>query len=477
MNSTLKTVVTLGLIVLFVSAVTLITQFSVTTSPTPGAPGGPSADGSPAGPPLTLNTAEIHFDPVSDGIANRAFTGYFEVSDTIHWVSFWFKNDNPFPVNMAIRERSCSSCTSARMTIVPEDEIRAYTSRTATTGLPWSPFPLPDLVSPIAFAGLELNRKRDQNDPGTPWHYFNFERQDDSFTVPAAPAAGRPTVGILALGFKAQQPGPPKTITAVLVASGPDEKSYSYPFAVTYAPTPPFHVLPVEASVGDLPEGAPPQSYEVIVYSNTRLPGTLPPPVAAVEGNDPFVSVGKPVELTDADMDILVRRAKAEANTDMRVLSGYRMPVTIHREAAEKLADIGKYEKTIHVSVPGTTSTGKSVIRGRVTGLLQLDAEDKIALGTYTSSRETRNDKSRVFTTRKDMELEVDPARCLPLFVQYTLGSPVTEGERKVWPVVVTIPANEGRKPSWEGVVAFRAKTGGKQVNIRIPVTGNGAGR
>ena len=42
-----------------------------------------------------------------------------------------------------------------------------------------------------------------------------------------------------------------------------------------------------------------------------------------------------------------------------------------------------------------------------------------------------------------------------------SLGAPVTEGERMVWPVVVTIPANEGRKPSWEGVVAFRAKTGG----------------
>jgi hypothetical protein len=472
----------LGLVVVFVSAVTVITQFSNTTTPDSGGTIGSDTAGGPAALPLKVPTAEIHFNPDDpDYIAYRSFGGFFEVSDTINWVSFWIKNENPFPVKTSIRDRSCTSCTSARIAIVPDEEIQGCINRAVTAGLPWSPVPIPDVVWPAAVAGLEVNlapnRKAGPADARTPWHNFNFEQPGETFTVPAAAAAGRPTVAILALGFKAQAVGPPKEVRANLIASGPDEKEHTYPFTVTFAASQSFQVLPVEASVGDLPEGAPPQTFDVYVYSNTRPPGALPPPVLAVEGDDPFVTIGKPVGMTDAELDMVIRRAKAEAQVNLRVLSGYRIPVTIHREAAEKLADIGKFEKTIHVSLPGTTHTGKSVIRGRVTGLLQLEGEDKISLGTYLASRETRNDKYRVFTTRKDMDLEVDPARCSPLFVQFSLASPIMEGERKVWPVVVTIPANEGRRPNWEGVIALRAKTGGRSVNIRIPVTGNGAGR
>jgi len=469
MNSTLKTAALLLLVVLLVSAVTIITQFSATTTKTVDTSGGTQPEGGGAdGPPLALSAGEVHYDPEDlASVANRSFSGFFETGDTTHWVSFWFKNENPFPVKVGMRDRSCSSCPSARVAVVSGDELRRYTARAACAGLPWSPVPLPDLTSAVAFAEMDAKLA---------WHSFDFEKPDDTFTVPAADA-GRPTVCVVALGFKAQTVGQPKAVTAVLYATGRDGRQHPYPLGVVFAPRPAFEVTPLEVQVGDIQEGGPPQTVDVWVYSSTRMPGDLPVPVGRVEGDDPFVTLGKPVALTDAEADMLVRRAKAEVKVNLRMLSGYRFPVTIHRESAGQLADIGKFEKKIDFAVPGTTHTAKATIKGRVTGLVQLDRGDKIELGTYNSGAATKKVAGRVYTTRKDLELEVAPAHCTPLFVQYSLDPPVTEGARKVWPVRVTIPADEGRKPNWDGVAAFRAKTGGAVVNVRIPVTGNGTGR
>jgi hypothetical protein len=329
------------------------------------------------------------------------------------------------------------------------------------------------VLSPVGYAAADAKLA---------WHVFDFDDRDSPFTVPAA-ANGRPAVGILALGFTAKTVGPMKTVTAVLEASaGPDERVYPYPFQVAFTPRSAFDVNPPDFAVGDLPEGAPPRTFDVYVYSTTRKPGDLNPPVASLGGNDPMVKIGKPIPMTEAETAALARRAKDESKLILRVRSGYRVPVTILRDPPGHVADIGKFEKTLHVTVPPGTHTVQTVFRGRVTGLVQLEADkkgqsDKIDFGTYNSAF-TNNVTARIYTTNKDLELQLDPVLCTPPFVQYTL-QPLTQTEgRKYWEVKAVIPPGVGRKPPWEGVLFLRAKgSDGKQAIVRLPVTGNGIGR
>src|SRR5438105_6051601 len=211
MNSSLRNYLVIGLVVAAVALLTIVTQFSTTPPPSASPDGEGGKTPTAAGPPLLFNSAEVHFDPASENIAYRSFPGFFEIGDKVHWVSFWFRNPNTFPVRLAMRERSCTSCTSAKVAVVPTEFLRGYTAFAASAGLPWSPVPLPDLLSPVGFAAQQDKLA---------WHYFDFERKGDVFTVPAAESESRPVVGILALGFLAKAAGPPKAITATAEMTG-----------------------------------------------------------------------------------------------------------------------------------------------------------------------------------------------------------------------------------------------------------------
>jgi len=467
MNSTLKTAIPIGLLVVVVSVLTLISQFTVK----PPSPGGGADDdragGGPAGPPLEFNSQQVFYDPDSIIPANRAFPGFFEVGDTIHWVSFWFKNPTPAPVRFMIRERSCTSCTSARIAVVPDDLLREYADRVALSGLPWSPVPLPGLLPAAAYAGLDARLA---------WHVFDLDNKPrEMFTIP--PAAAGPTVGVLSLGFKAKSPGPPKPISVLAAAAGPDDRASPYQFDVVISPRAAFDVNPAELVVGDLPEGAGPRTVDAFVFSSIRLTGQLPPPVARVERDDPMVTIGRPVPMTAAEKDALIARAKAETKVNLRVEAGYRLPITVTRDLPGKLPDIGKFSKSVGITVPGTNHTAPVTIVGRVTGMVRLEDGEKIDLGSYNSDYPV-NKAFRIFTNHKDLELTLDPDQSGPSFVRYVLELDEQTGERKYWTIKVSIPAKAGRRPTWEGDVVLRArKKEGGEGRVRLPVTGSGIGR
>lgn len=468
MNSTLRNLLLIGLFVATVAAVTLISQFSVTPTVQSDVTLGPDGEPAPAGPPLAFRDATMFFDPASENIAQRSFAGYFEVGATVHWVSFWFKNPNPFPVRLTMKARSCTSCTSAKVAVVPPDFVGGQAGFAAAAALPWSPVPLPDLLSPVGYA-------RHQNQLA--WHVFDFDRPDSAFTVPPAAGPDRPTVGVLALGFTAKAVGPPNPVYATAEASGPDEKIHAYPFQVAFAPRPAFDLYPGVFQVGDLPEGAPPRTFDAFIYSTTRKPGDLPPPVGLVGDNDPFLTLGPPVPITAAETELIAQRVSEETQGPIRVQSGYRIPVVVHRDVPSRLPEIGAFEKTVHFSIPRSEHTIKGFFRGRVTGLVKLEDGEKIELGSYPSEFATRK-TAEIYTDRKDLELELDSAQCRPTFVQYALDGPRLVGSRKYWSIKVSIPAKQGRKPAWEGVVFLRAKApDGTKANIRLPVTGSGIGR
>lgn len=472
MNSTFKTLIPIALVVALVSGVTFISQFSGTTTTSNKQGTGADASTEDSLPPLFFDAQHVQFDPEdSTNIANRAFNGFFEIGDTIHWVTFWFRNEKPYPVKLAVRDRTCTSCTSAKAAIVRADSLDQQALGAALHGMPWALSPLPDLSSAALYA---------QVDQGLTWHHYDFISADEALEIPAgSPSA--PTRGVLCLGFTAKAEDQaltsltPKTVGALVSATGPDNKPHMYEFKVSFVPRPPFDIVPVEAVLDDFAEGAPPQQVDVYVYSTTRLPSEINKPILKTRTEDPTVKIGAPVPLNSAETDMLVRRAKTELKANLRVEAGYRVPVTVSRDVPDTLPDIGKFEKVIDVAVPGTNHTARILLRGKVTGLVQLERGDKIDLGSYNSSFVTRKEV-RIYTTRQDLELELERSRCEPLFVQYDLSEPEISNTRKYWTIKMTIPANEGRKPRWEGTVALRAKIDGKQAGIRMPVTGNGFG-
>jgi hypothetical protein len=366
-----------------------------------------------------------------------------------------------------MRGRSCTSCTSAKAAVLPPGFARDQAAAAAPAALPWSPVPLPDVFSAVGYAAAQNKLA---------WHVFDFDRPDDGFTVPPAGPDG-PTVGVLGLGFAAKAPEPPKMVSATAEMAGPSGEATYHEFKVTFAPRPPFDVLPVVLPVGDLPEGVPPQTFDVYIFSSTRSPGELPPPAGRPGGDDPFLTIGKPVPLTPAETAALAQRISVETKSPLRVQSGYRVPVTVHRDLPGRLPDIGHFERSAHFAAAGSAHTVQVQFRGRVTGLVKLEDDEKIDLGQYNSDYTTRKEV-RVYTDRADLDLTLDPARSTPTFVQYTLEPAPSEGARKRWTIKVVIPAKQGRKPAWEGVVFLRAKgKDGSQATVRLPVSGNGIGR
>ena len=121
MNSTLKyTVLPLALVVLVVFGVTIISlgvgeQGKVRRTET----------GTMYSPPLFFGLTNMSYNPTSDRPAERTFPAYYEPTGGQQIpVSFWFQNPHPVPVRVAILGRSCTSCSSARLAVVPPESLR-----------------------------------------------------------------------------------------------------------------------------------------------------------------------------------------------------------------------------------------------------------------------------------------------------------------------------------------------------------------
>ena len=268
MRATIKLGLGVGLLAGVVFGLTFISQYTAgTDSPKPGAGGGP--DGAVGGPPLSFSTTRMVYDPASEELAHRQFGGFYEVSPVEVPASFWFQNPHPVPVTVTVRGRSCSSCTSARVAVVPADAVAAVQSRAAA-----------DLaVGAGAFPGLAagLTAAAAVSDQTLKWQTLDFTTPDVGVEIPAAAAPDRPTWGILQLRVVVSGIGPKQLSAAVGMQIG-TKPGVVQGFAVTVVGMFPFEVDPVKISLGDLPDGMAPRKFDLTCWSATRTPAELPPP-------------------------------------------------------------------------------------------------------------------------------------------------------------------------------------------------------
>ncbi|QEL18175.1 hypothetical protein [Limnoglobus roseus] len=240
-----------------------------------------------------------------------------------------------------------------------------------------------------------------------------------------------------------------------------------------------LELLKTEFNVGTLTEGNPSQTVDIVGLSALR--DNVPLPVLAVSNNDQHVTIGTPQPLSSESLEEYSRSASTPATPSGQApppiyyRSGYRIPVTVSREAGGRTMDVGAFDREVYVSGgPGVTLKKplRAHIQGTVAGVIQLEGATKIDFGSYDSSVAHKKE-ARLWTEKKDIDIDVVADQTQPNFLKVTLGKATAEAGRTYWPLTVQIPAKEGRSSPWEGIIYLRTK-GPNPTNIRIQVSGHG---
>ena len=216
---------------------------------------------------------------------------------------------------------------------------------------------------------------------------------------------------------------------------------------------------------GDLPQGASPATRDFIYWSATRGPTTDPPlpkPTVTVGGQDPFLKVGEPIELTPEELASLAVQLTIEGKgAPVRVRGGYRVPVTLHRHLPGKPSpgspaepDIGPYERQVGVTAAGTLQTVPIPVTANILGLVGLIDAQAADLKQFNGNGGVEK-PFNLASDRTDLVLRPLPDEFKPSGVlKVSLSEPQPAGgTRRVWTLKVGVSPGAGwgrcRRTAW----------------------------
>jgi hypothetical protein len=309
------------------------------------------------------------------------------------------------------------------------------------------------------------------------------------YTVPAG------AIGWARLSWKSQ-PGGPSAFTAKLWA---DKKgAVSMPLQVVAAFHQPLRVQPqlVLPSLRDEDLQGAGHTAEIVCWSSTRPRFELKAEMMKLGGRanaaaNPF-HVGRPRPLNRAELAQLQARNNAGTNHSVRgrVLSGYRVPITLKSVAADGKtpSPLGPFRRWVRLTSDDEEVEPVQVeVVGRVQGVLQVGGEGDEGLVSFDQPfPRTRGASTSInlFSSVPGLTLTVDEEQTTTAarFLRVTLGPPKAEGDgRRSWTLKVTVPPNEARgnfprpeDPEYEdSAIYLKAREKGKpERRVRIPVRG-----
>lgn len=466
MSSTVKVLVPLALLVGGVFAVTYLARHTPTEVE---GPGGPKAAGAAGPKPLVFFTNKRLWDPTADNLPDRAFPGFYELSERPESAAFWFVNRHPDPVTLQLKSVSCSACTGGRLAAIPPEATRKVLQAAAVGGLPISPVGggLTGMAEAAAnlFAGLSWQEHGYAQDPAKV-----------QYAIPAGTAdPWAPQWGILDLQFKVKAPPPALPLKAAFVSQvqgtelvGGDE------FSIWYTPAVGIEVDRERIDAVEMTAASAPQQHGFVVFSMTR--DDIPPPTVRVElpagaAGEPggFVAAGDPVRLTREQAEGFAARMAELTKQPVRVRVAFSVPVTVRPTADGRAADIGKLERVIWVTQG--SDVRQVMVKGAVRGPMYLNGEAKeIALGTFKTTGE-QTVKAEVLTEDLAAELEVVAAESKPNYLRATVEKKGERNGRGLHAVTVTVPKNTLQGELSDGRVVLRTK-GPNPVRLVLPVIG-----
>lgn len=470
MKSALKVLLPLGLLLGVVFAVTV---FSWHTPPDD--PGGDKKSKVAAtGQGLEFFTASRKYDPSPEAtLQDVVFPGFFEPGETTHATQFWFRSRNPGKLTLKLTAVSCAACSGGRVAPIPADAARALLQMSAVSVLPVGP--VAACPTGMAGAGAFLTQSLQ-------WQAHTFlDRSGVVYEIPPAPTDDKwnPGWGILELNFKARANRRDPLQARFMTFDEQDTPLGQDTFAIDFVSAPAADVDKSAIDVGQLADNSTGQAHAVTVFSSTRAPGELPGLTARVinpTGGEvgPFVTAGAPQPVPAAELPALAADYTAKAKQPVRVLSAYRIPVTIAGKVGDARPDIGRLDRELWVDlgVPGTEPK-KVTIRAEVTGSITLaGGATELNLGSF--KHQTGAAESVVLTTdRPDAPLEVVAGAARPEFLDVSLKKLPDAGSRGQWQLTVRVPPNRVQGELTDGLVVLELK-GPTPQRIRIPVRGRG---
>jgi hypothetical protein len=467
MNSTFKTILILVAVVATVFGLTVIAQYTLKPAVKPSDVPGNADDA--VGEIVRYDLRQMRFDPESPYPEQRRFPGYFEVGETISAV-FWVNNPNPYPVRVATRGRSCTSCTEAGMAVLDSPALMATAVGSAAAILGGVALAYPDRFESEAWSHAANTL------PGDRWQAFNFDQPSIMLTIPPADPETGPTWAAIRVKVVVK-PGPhvdPRGISADLAFHSDALKfPQQTKFVVEYIGVPPFDIQPKELKFGEFAPSNERKSQEIVYYSSTQE--QLPPPVAAADGKDPFLAFGTPVRLDGPELQQLIA-SQGGAKAGVKILAAYRVPVILNRTVAMRELDIGPLDKSFTVTASSGTGASHSVqglVKATVQGVVSLDGgAGFVDLGDFNGRSGTRKEATLV-SEQGDLELEPFAGEHRPESLQVRLGEPRNEGSRRLWTMTLSIDPNLGLGNLPPGSAAvFKVRSTGQI--LRIPVKGHG---
>lgn len=511
-KSALKVAVPLVALVGIVFGITYITQYTPPEETKKDEKQG--SDGPLSGePPLRFFSMTRHWDPPlltdaryrnhlllapsavgSDSAAeqafpfslqNRVFQGFYEPSaEHLRATQFWFENRNPHPVTMQLKGVSCTSCTGGRVAAIPPDVTRDLLQYSAVAALP---------VGPMNLFGLGLvqptcSLARAPGDGGLQWTEYGFAADPHAtFRVPPAkPDADKWSQqqwGILELKFKVNgEPGPAKPLQASFATQveGNPQQSGMNNFAIGFLIARAFEVDRTSIDVGKLDPLSGDHTYDVLIYSATRGPGSefgdLEPPRTVVEmpGGiaDPikFVEVAKVERLSEAATAGVAERLAVDQTRFAKVRAAYRATVVVRPKVGEARMDIGLLERTIVFTAGGATVPVS--VKGTVRGAVWLDNDrNDFELATFRGGAGATQE-IELTTEKTGIELAVVKDECQPSKFTYELVKQPDRGGRGYYKLKVIVPPG-ATFGAVKGVVVLEVK-GPTPQRMRIPFKGTG---
>ncbi|MGL6074977.1 MAG: hypothetical protein ACRC8S_12525 [Fimbriiglobus sp.] len=453
-----------GMLLLVVFGVTIISQYT-------GAPVENDQKNSNAvmitGPALSFATTEMKFDPAAQegDWHKRYFQALYEVNDQLQRVNFWFKNPHPLPVTVTVRGRSCTSCTSASIVVIPADQLSKFLAPSAAHST-FTPFGLPDLATPLHYLALQNQFQ---------WQTLDFDRPEASVTIPAATDPNNPTWGVFQMIVKLSGMGD-KNLKAAIGMNIGNLPTETLAFTTIVAGVAEFEIHPRKIEIGEFSESSTSRNYDILVWSATREFAELPAPSTNINIKDAFVELGTPVPLTDAERQALFLD-RLSANTLTRVKAAYRFPVTVHRKAKENAVslDIGPFER--QVGFASSNHSTALTITANVTGVVALVDGSVIDLGEFNTKAGIEKSVN-IVSDRGDLELNVANDELFPKYLKATLSAPRIENTRKYWTLKVSIAPEACLEDlSAKSFVVLKGLAGKDNVKVRFPVKGRGSPR
>jgi hypothetical protein len=382
---------------------------------------------------------------------------------------FWFKNENPEPVEVFVVKLSCNRCLHLELALAPEGWQAAQGAAVAGLG--------PVAAAAGAAQAAQAAANPPAAGPDTVWQTLESEetnRGAKGFTVPPGRA------GWARLAWKDEEAGGKLlSIDLRTVSSSGSAPPIHLQYGAIFIE--PVRVLPEGKLqvVGDLNSGDKARETSFTVYSSTRTAFKLEP-----ESDDdqkrkhPFVTCGKPMPLKQQECDELQKEHKRA------VKCGYKVPVTVYEHLEDgREHDLGPFrwvvpvksdvmDATIGLSVAGT-------VLGNITVLSDSEANrDRVEFGTF--ARSSVATKRVTVEAPLDTDLKVDKAPAV-MTVELTPEKTREGATHKTWSLTVTLPANKlsGHFPDPDNpemrdtAIYLMAKSR----RVRIPVSGTASQR